>query len=121
VTAADECYVKGSEELIRSAIENVVRNALRFTPDGASIEIALRRNTEKALLTVRDYGPGIPENMLAEVFLPFRRLDAAADNDGAGLGLAISERAISLHGGDVRAINAADGGLVIEIKLPLSA
>jgi two-component system sensor histidine kinase CpxA len=121
VMAADACTIFGFEELIRSALENVVRNAIRHTPDGTSVEISLERPSGpdgRAVLRVRDHGPGVPEAMLADMFLPFRRVpDATEQTDGAGLGLAITERAVSVHGGTVRAMNAVGGGLIVEIRL----
>jgi K+-sensing histidine kinase KdpD len=66
---------------------------------------------------VRDHGPGVPESMLSDIFLPFRRI-SNGNSDGAGLGLAIAERAVSVHRGTIRAMNAAGGGLIVEIDLP---
>ena len=119
VNAVDACSTRGSEELIRSAIENVVRNAVRHTQPDTSVEISLYRRGEQTLVRVRDRGPGVPESRLSEIFIPFRRIDPAASNgDGAGLGLAITERAVRLHGGRVHAMNLKDGGLIVEIELP---
>jgi len=115
---ADACTLNGFEELIRSAVENVVRNAIRHTADGTAVEVSLKIAESRALLRVRDHGPGVPDSMLSEIFLPFRRV-ANAGTDGAGLGLAIAERAVTVHGGKIRAMNAAKGGLIIEIDLPL--
>jgi len=115
---ADACKLNGFEELIRSAVENVVRNAIRHTADGTAVEVSLKIAGARALLRVRDHGPGVPDSMLSEIFLPFRRV-ANAGTDGAGLGLAIAERAVTVHGGKIRAMNAAKGGLIIEIDLPL--
>lgn len=117
VDCADPCTVRGSEELLRSAVENVVRNAVRHTGDGTAVEIALRREGSAAVLRVRDHGTGIPESMLSEIFVPFRKMTPASAS-GAGLGLAITERAIRSHGGSVRAENAPEGGLLMEIILP---
>lgn len=120
VENADPCTIVGFEEMLRSAVENVVRNAIRYTAEATEVRIALNRSDSSALLRVRDYGPGVSEAMLSEIFLPFRR---AADDDtsGAGLGLAIAERAVQVHRGRVCAKNAAGGGLIIEIELPLAA
>ena len=76
----------------------------------------------KATLTVRDHGPGVPEEMLSEIFLPFRRVPSTTESasDGAGLGLAIAQRAIAMHGGTIGANNASDGGLIVEVELPLT-
>jgi signal transduction histidine kinase len=116
VKQGDACTVEGFEEMLRSAVENVVRNAIRHTAEGTAVEISLRCSGSQALLGVRDYGPGVPESMLSEIFLPFRRV-ANDNSDGAGLGLAIAERAVSLHRGTIRATNAPGGGLIVEIVL----
>ena len=117
VKQADSCAVLGFEELMRSAIENVVRNAIRHTAAETAVEISLERRGARALLRVRDHGPGVPENLLSAIFLPFRRV-ANGDSDGAGLGLAIAERAVTVHKGVIRAMNAPEGGLIVEIEVP---
>jgi len=118
VKQADACSADGFEELLRSAVENVVRNAARHTAEGTAVEISLQCGNSKALLSVRDYGPGVPENMLGEIFQPFRRVPHG-ESDGAGLGLAIAERAVHVHRGSIRARNSIDGrGLIVEILLP---
>jgi two-component system sensor histidine kinase CpxA len=119
IKQADACTVNGFEELLRSAVENVVRNAIRHTAEGTAVEISLQSSNSRALLRVRDYGPGVPERMLSEIFLPFRRV-ANGNSDGAGLGLAIAERAVIVHRGMIRVMNAAGGGLIVEIDLPLA-
>jgi signal transduction histidine kinase len=115
----DSCRVAGFEELMRSAIENVARNAVRHTAEGTAVEMTLHAGDSRACLRVRDHGPGVPDARLAEIFLPFRRMPAE-DSDGAGLGLAIAERAVRVHEGNIRAMNAVDGGLIVEIDLPLA-
>ncbi len=117
IQQADACAVNGFEELMRSAVENIVRNAIRHSAEGTAVEISLRVNGSRAVLQVRDYGPGVPENMLSEIFQPFRRV-ANGNSDGAGLGLAIAERAVTVHRGTLRATNAPGGGLMVEIDLP---
>ena len=132
VLAAEPCTVPGVAELLRSAIENVVRNAVRHTRAGSTVEITLRRRDgtsqaqghsrgASARLRVRDHGQGVPDGMLSEIFLPFRRVNGATNGeaDGAGLGLAIAERVVRMHEGLIRAFNEKDGGLVIEIELPV--
>jgi signal transduction histidine kinase len=118
VECAGRCTVNGSVEVLRSAIENTVRNAVRHTSVGTAVEITLRRNGSAALLHVRDHGTGVPESMLTEIFLPFHKVPPMNTN-GAGLGLAITERAVRAHGGSVRAHNLAEGGLLVEMMLPL--
>jgi two-component system, OmpR family, sensor histidine kinase CpxA len=115
---ADACRVNGFEDLLRSAVENVVRNAIRHTAEGTAVEISLHVADSRALLRVKDLGAGVPENMLSEIFLPFGRV-ANGNPDGAGLGLAIAERAVTVHEGTIRALNAPKGGLIVEIDLPL--
>jgi len=117
---ADACTTEGYEELLRSAVENVVRNAVRHTAEGTAVEISLR-NASQITLLVRDHGPGVPESMLPEIFLPFRRV-SADNHDGAGLGLAIAQRAVAVHGGTIHAANVPEGGgLMVEIVLGRSS
>jgi two-component system sensor histidine kinase CpxA len=119
IRRADPCTVNGFEEMLRSAVENVVRNAIRYTAEGTAVDISLEVAGPRALLRVRDRGPGVPENMLSEIFLPFRRV-TGNHTEGAGLGLAIAERAIHVHRGAIHAANAPSGGLIVEIDLPVS-
>jgi two-component system sensor histidine kinase CpxA len=118
ITQADPCIVNGYEEPLRSAVENVVRNAIRYTADGTAVSISLEVKGASAVLRVRDHGPGVPPSMLSDIFLPFRRI-AGGNSDGAGLGLAIAERAVNIHRGTIHAINAPEGGLIVEIVLPI--
>jgi two-component system, OmpR family, sensor histidine kinase CpxA len=118
ITQGDPCRTSGFEELLRSAIENVVRNAVRHTAERTAVEISLRVRDSRVTLQVRDYGPGVPEALLVEIFQPFRRI-GSADSDGAGLGLAIAERAVQVHRGAILARNAPTAGLIVEIDLPL--
>jgi signal transduction histidine kinase len=118
VECAGRCTVNGSVEVLRSAIENAVRNAVRHTSEGTAVEITVWRNGSAAVLHVQDHGTGVPESMLAEIFLPFHKVPRMNTN-GAGLGLAITERAVRAHGGSVRAQNVAEGGLLVEMTLPL--
>lgn len=122
VTRADACTIAAAPEMLRSAIENVVRNAVRYTAEGTSVEISLERigGEEKAILKIRDHGPGVPKIMLAGIFLPFQRVPGNGNTDGAGLGLAIADRVVQMHHGSIRALNANDCGLIVEIVLPLS-
>jgi two-component system OmpR family sensor kinase len=112
--------VGGRADLLRRAIENVIRNAVKYTPRGTTAEVELRSTTTSATLTVRDRGLGVPEGELARIFEPFYRADSAHGTNGFGLGLAIAQRAIRLHGGGIRAANRSGGGLQVEIELPLA-
>jgi two-component system sensor histidine kinase CpxA len=117
VVRADLCTIQGFEELLRSAIENVVRNGIRYTAKGTAVEISLFKSNDRICLEVRDHGSGVPDTMLQEIFLPFRRV-ANGNSDGAGLGLAIAERAVNVHRGTIRPTNAPTGGLIVKIELP---
>jgi len=151
----DDCVVVGSPSLLHSAIENVVRNAIRYTQPGTSVEVRLEQgvglpNTglpgaqkmtlqnlgsqdtglkndgvgkPEAVVRVTDSGPGVPEDALDKLFLPFYRIDDARGRQtgGVGLGLAITDRAVRLHGGTIRVSNRPQGGLMVEIRLPLSS
>ena len=115
---ANESYtITGIAELIRSAVENVIRNAVRHTAQGTTVEVTMERQSRSVLLRVRDHGPGVPDAMLQDIFLPFHRVGVSAN--GSGLGLAITDRVVRMHNGTIQAYNAREGGLVIDIKLPL--
>jgi signal transduction histidine kinase len=113
----------GDREMLRSAIENVVRNAIRYTPGRTDVHVNLQRvDGTHAQVTVRDHGPGVPEDALPHLFEPFFRVNDARDRDsgGAGLGLAITRHAISAHGGNVSASNRDGGGFEVQMSLPLT-
>ena len=123
LVSAERCQVSGSSELLSSAVENVVRNAIRYAPENSTVEVSLgleRLGTSgEAVIQIRDHGPGVPEASLKHIFEPFYRVDDARDRQsgGTGLGLAIAARAVSLHGGSITARNAPGGGLLVEIRL----
>ena len=115
--------VNGDRELLRSAIENVLRNAIRYTPSATEVRVDVKReDAAHALVTVRDHGPGVPEEALPHLFEPFFRVNTARDRDsgGAGLGLAITRHVLSAHGGTVRATNCDGGGFEVQLELPLT-
>jgi two-component system, OmpR family, sensor histidine kinase CpxA len=124
IVESEECLVTGSRLVLRSAVENIVRNAVRYTAEGTAVEITLHveggGDASTAVISVRDHGPGVPEAALDDIFRPFYRVTEARDRQsgGTGLGLAITERAVRLSGGTVKAVNAPDDGLLIEIRLP---
>ena len=117
IKQADNCHIVGSDELVSSAVENVLRNAVRYTRDGTSVEVSLKSTDGKAIVSVRDHGGGVPEDELKKLFRPFYRVGEARDRNtgGTGLGLAIAEQAIKAHKGKIEAKNAGDG-LVVEIS-----
>ena len=124
--ANDECAISGNQELLFRAIENVVRNAIRYSESGSQIEIklstAMRRGERSAEIEVSDRGPGIPEDELDKIFRPFSRVDSARspDTGGFGVGLAIADRAVRLHKGELRASNREGGGATIRMSFPAS-
>jgi signal transduction histidine kinase len=116
---------KADQQALRSACENVIRNAIRFTPPGTHVEVVLKVETRsdfpQAVLSVRDYGPGVPEEALQQIFQPFFRVTARPGprrNNGMGLGLAIALEAIRQHRGTIIASNAWPTGLEVTITLP---
>ena len=113
--------VNGDAALLRSAIENVVRNAIFYSGQEGKIEVRLDKSGDAAVVTVRDNGPGVPENALPLLFKPFYRVDDArgTTTGGMGLGLAIVRNAVALHGGTVSAKNVVPHGLEVELRLPL--
>jgi len=122
--ASQECVALGDAGVLRSAVENVIRNAICYTAENTEIELRLAcekaNSGESAIIRVRDHGPGVPESALEQLFRPFFRLDESRERStgGAGLGLAIARRAAQLHGGDIRAENRPSGGLEVTITLP---
>jgi two-component system sensor histidine kinase CpxA len=124
VVPAADLVVLGDPNLLRSAIENVLRNAVRYTSPGTAVEVVLQAaqatSFNEAIISVRDHGKGVPEDELKNIFKPFYRVtDArASESTGAGLGLAITERIVRLHEGRIRAINEPDGGLRVEMVFP---
>ena len=111
-------------ELLRSAIENVIRNAVRYTEANTEVEVSIASkliaNNRWAVITVRDHGHGVSNGQLTGIFQPFYRVEDDRDRrtGGSGLGLSIAARAIKLHGGTIEASNAPNGGLIVEIRLP---
>lgn len=108
----------GNGELLHRAIENIVRNALRHSPDGSRIGIAARHGDGAIAIEISDEGPGIAEQELAAIFEPFVRGSAAPPFSGYGLGLAITRRIIEAHGGNIHAANRPAGGLRVALSLP---
>ena len=118
--ASGDAPVIGNADLLHRAVENVVRNAVKFTREGTTVDVRVHTSRTAAILTVTDHGPGIAAGELEKVFDPFYRGEAGAGTSGFGLGLAIAQRAIDAHGGAIRASNVPGGGLSVEIELPLA-
>jgi two-component system sensor histidine kinase CpxA len=112
--------LSGDEELIRRALENVIRNAIRYAPRSTAVDIELARSSGAAVITVRDYGPGVPDEALGRIFDPFYRVDSDRNraSGGLGLGLAIARRSVQLHKGTLTAQNARPG-LLVTMEFPL--
>ena len=115
-----DASVEGYPTLIRSAVDNVLRNAIRHTPASTTVDVDLGVDADWVKITVRDRGPGVPEEHLGSLFAPFTRVAEARERStgGAGLGLAIARRAVELHDGTVSARNHPEGGLEVELRLP---
>jgi two-component system sensor histidine kinase CpxA len=110
----------GDPELLRRAVENVIRNSIRYTPPGTPVEVSLAKDGGMARIEVRDHGPGVPDESLGHIFDAFYRVEGHRDraSGGTGLGLSIARRAVELHRGTIRARNATPG-LRVEIDLPI--
>jgi two-component system sensor histidine kinase CpxA len=124
--SGEQLEVMGRRELIYRALENVVRNAIRYTVPGTTVGIktaSLVDGTKKmAVVKVTDQGPGIPEEEMRSIFEPFYRVDPARSSHtgGFGVGLAIADRAVKLHKGEIRALNRPAGGLTVEMRFPVA-
>ena len=119
-----DCYVCGEEELLRTATENILRNAINYASGGGLIhvetDIEERQGKRHCIVRVSDNGPGIPEHELERVLEPFYRADRSRHRqaEGSGIGLAIADRAARLHSGMIGIRNKRDGGLIVEICVP---
>ncbi len=111
----------GSRELLRRAIENVLRNGIRYSPQHSAIQLSIAECEREARIAVRDFGPGVPEDAVTRLFDPFFRVEDARDanSGGSGMGLSIAKRAIQLHHGTIVAENASPG-LRVSITIPLA-
>ncbi len=111
--------ISGYPSALRSAVENLLRNAMQHGAEKGGVTVQLRQDETDAVITVSDQGGGVPEDQLSQIFEPFFRVhtDRGQAKNGSGLGLAIVARAVAMHEGSMTASNAA-GGLSIEIRLP---
>lgn len=121
IVGSDECEIFGNENLLRSAVENVLRNAVRYTDEATAVEVSIKKSDENIIVKIKDYGAGVAEAELEKLFRPFYRVgeDRTRKTGGIGLGLAIAERAVHAHGGIIKAVNA-ENGFIVEMKLPSS-
>lgn len=110
--------VRGNAELIRRVVENVMRNALRFSLPGQRIQVRLQAENQWLAIRVRDQGPGVDDEKLSSIFDPFVRVNSPMLGKGYGLGLAIVRKVVLAHHGEVQAVNRPEGGLELTIRLP---
>src|SRR6204780_4901720 len=112
--------MSGNRELLRSAVENVLRNAVRYSPQGAPVEVAVERSAAGLTISVRELGPGVPGGELERICEPFYRVAESRDRDsgGEGIGLAITSQVMKAHGGGAKAVNAQGGGFEVRLSLP---
>jgi two-component system sensor histidine kinase CpxA len=126
-TIVRNCIVRGDAELLQRALENIIRNAIHYTPEDGVVKIDLDTDessgTRRAVLSVSDDGPGVPDEELEAILRPFYRVDKSRQSStgGFGIGLAIADRAVHLHEGKLIAKNGRDGGLTVEMHVPLAA
>jgi len=114
----ENIQVKGNQELLFRAFENVVRNAVQYSPAGKRVDVSARQNASgEWVITVSDEGSGVPPSELEAIFEPFFRGRTEGDYSGYGMGLAITQRVVRAHGGTVKAENREEGGLAVAITL----
>ncbi|MNF87679.1 Sensor protein PfeS [compost metagenome] len=114
-----ELQIQGWPDMLERALDNLLRNALRFNPPDQPIEMSAREEEGRLLIAVRDHGPGVAEEQLAQLGEPFFRAPNQA-GAGHGLGLAIARRAVERHGGSLRLGNHPEGGFIATLELPLA-
>ena len=119
VTLGAPVFITGSPLLLERAIGNLIANAIKFSPVGGAVELGVHALQDGAEIVIRDHGPGVPEAELAYLFRPFYRGSNAIRADGHGVGLAIVQRVVQVHGGEILAENAVGGGLQVALRLPL--
>jgi len=117
---AVQAFARGDGEWLASAIENVIRNAVRYAPPGTQVFVRLSHSASHASIAIRDEGPGVPAEALSQIFTPFYRVtrEERTDDQGHGIGLAITSRVLRLHRGTASARNREGGGLEVELRLP---
>jgi two-component system sensor histidine kinase CpxA len=115
--------VNGNRDLVRSAIENVLRNAVRYSPQDAPVEVSVGHIETGVVILIRDQGPGVPDGDLERIFEPFYRVAESRDRDtgGEGIGLAITAQVMKAHGGSAKAANGRHGGFEVSLNLPAGA
>ncbi len=112
------CFIAGWPEQISSALDNLLRNALRFSPDDGEVKVSLSRSPAGCEIVIDDQGPGVPDEWMPRLGEPFARVPGQPPDSGHGLGLAIARRAIARHSGTLRFAHAPGGGLQVRVALP---
>lgn len=122
VSGSTPARIWGDRELLRRAFDNVVRNSLHYSPEGGEIDVVLKEAGGDTTVEVRDYGPGVPDELLSKIFEPFFRAEPSrqSSSDGVGLGLSIVQRVVQLHHGRLAAANTHPG-LRVTITMPKAA
>ena len=120
VSLPESIIITGNHELLYRAIENVVRNAVLHSPESSRVGIAVTQDfsAQHAIITITDCGSGVTPSQLESIFQPFFRSATNSEKSGYGLGLAITQRVVKAHGGNIVAKNSAAGGLEMTISLP---
>jgi two-component system sensor histidine kinase CpxA len=120
---AAHAAVNGNRDLVRSAIENVLRNAVRYSPQDSAVDVSIARSDSGVAVLISDAGPGVPDRDLGRIFEPFYRVAESRDRDsgGEGIGLAITAQVMKAHGGSAKAANRRGGGLEVRLSLPADA
>ena len=115
-TVREQIELEAVPEFLASGVENIIRNGIRFTPEGMAVDVSLQRDHNTAVIRIRDYGPGVPEDALTDLFEPFFRVDETRgnENNGTGLGMAIASTAVTQHNGTIVALE-------VTICLPLGS
>lgn len=118
--SSDEVYCDIDTVLMQRAFDNVLRNAIRYSPEGGLLTISLNKRGSQVSFTLCDQGPGVDEHQLEEIFSPFTQADHSRNhaNGGYGIGLAMVKRILNMHHGEVSARNIPEGGLCLEWSLP---
>ncbi|MNF60449.1 Sensor protein QseC [compost metagenome] len=118
IDCAGEPRLEGWPDMLERALDNLLRNALRFNPQGQPVDVTVKEGENDLTITVRDHGPGVAVEHLAQLGEPFFRAPHQT-GAGHGLGLAIARRAIERHGGSLRLDNHPEGGFIATLELPL--
>jgi two-component system phosphate regulon sensor histidine kinase PhoR len=120
---AEAAIIDADPTKMHDALRNLIENAVNYSPDGGTIELSAEVEGDRVLITVGDFGPGLPESDLGRVFERFYRVDKSRSRDpgGTGLGLSIVRHLVELHGGRIHAANRTDGGAIFTISLPHKA